>query len=713
MAHIRNTAVACALATAALCLPATAPAAVNPGVPLAVGPGVPSHGRAWELVSSPDPVAPVAVAFSTAPDGGAVAYKTWGPLPGFPTGEQLFPQTLGLRGASGWTVQQPGGAYPELLTSTSQVPELKAFGPGDETGIWTGPLPSSNRQAIFLRAASGGYSLLQEDAEFEGASADFRRFVFSSQGHFLPADSARTVGESLYESDAGSLRLLDTIGDGTPISTCGVRALGVYGDATRVYFTPSPVCNASLQITRVYLAERGLPTREVSVSRCTTNCGSPASVDFYAASSNGAHALLETEQKLTDDDSNLHRDLYRYDVADDNLSLVSSRPGAPDLLPLNIRRGPLPPAWISPDGARSIFFGTDPAVMPENGLPPESEIGIYLAYENGVHRLADVETTELVDVSPDGRYILLNSTLPLAPGDSDGQADTYRYDASNGDFLRLSQGPVGGNGPWPANAKKDGRVVDSVIQFHREAATGAGVVDPTLRFRAMSDDGSRAFFVTDEQLVSQDTDGTGDVYEWAEGDVGLVSAGSGSEASTLLGATPDGATAFILTADTLVPGDRDGGESDIYAARIGGGFPETSSTTLCPCGHGTPARQALDRSDPASARPPAGHVTAAPPSAAALRRFGKSGWIELLAEVPGSGRLSVEAKARMNSAVATVASTGRRVTAAGPVQLRMRLSKAARRWLARGAALQVRVSMRLSGYPGAGNDLSFRLERSR
>ena len=695
MSQHRIAAAACVLALAALCSPAAGTAADSPVIPLS--PGAPGHGRAWELISSPDAgMATVINSVSVAPDGNAVAYQTLGPLPDFPSGEIYSPYALSVRGLAGWRVEQPGGAYPSLLVEQIGLPpEIKAFGPGDQAQIWSGPLPGATRPALFLRTATGAYSLLQEDANFLGASPDLRRVVFSSPSHFLPEDAHRSTGESIYESDAGVLRLLDPTG--VEISGCGVGLpqLGgiparVSDEATRTYFEAYPDCG---EVGRVYLAERGVPTRVASVSRCSTDCGEPSTVKLRAASPDGAHALLSTEQKLTDSDSNAHVDLYRYDAVDDDLSLISSGPGRPDLSPVFDPNSRFPAVRVSADGARSFFTATD------QGEPAEA--GIYLADGDGAHRIADAATAEIVDVTTDGRYAFLNSTAPLAPGDSDGQADAYRYDSVVGSFTRLSQGSAGGNGPWPAVAERD------------ETLGGSAV--PGLDFKVISEDGSRAFFVTEERLVPQDTNELGDVYEWHGGDVGLVSSGAGTGASTLLTATPDGATVLFKSRDALLPSDRDGDDNDIYAARIGGGFQEagTAPGDPCPCGHGTRARVPIDSGPPASARPAGGRIAVARPTLAALHRFAERGWIELLAEVPGSGALSAEAKSHLGRRTVTVASTVQRVAAAGPAQLRLRLSKKARHRLGRDKSLRIRVSLRLSGHPEAGRSLSFELGGSR
>jgi hypothetical protein len=73
-----------------------------------------------------------------------------------------------------------------------------------------------------------------------------------------------------------------------------------------------------------------------------------------------------------------------------------------------------------------------------------------------------------------------------------------------------------------------------------------------------------------------------DVYEWrkngidgcshVQGCLALISSGTGGLKNILLGTTPSGNDVFFATHSQLVPQDTDG-QGDVYDARIGGGFP--------------------------------------------------------------------------------------------------------------------------------------------
>ena len=191
--------------------------------------------------------------------------------------------------------------------------------------------------------------------------------------------------------------------------------------------------------------------------------------------------------------------------------------------------------------------------------------------------------------TPDGNYLLFATAreltgystaagpgayCPLAAfGGSSGLpghcAEVYRYDAADGSIVCVSCNP---SGAAPvSNAQFAGRSASQLP---------AGSPDYPL-----SNDGADAFFDTADALVSQDSNGTLDVYEWHEQQedgasrVSLISSGQSLAPSYFLGASPDGANVFFGTHSQLVPEDTDS-SGDVYDARIGGGFPPASAREL-------------------------------------------------------------------------------------------------------------------------------------
>jgi hypothetical protein len=104
-----------------------------------------------------------------------------------------------------------------------------------------------------------------------------------------------------------------------------------------------------------------------------------------------------------------------------------------------------------------------------------------------------------------------------------------------------------------------------------EGGTGNGAMPIT--FNAISADGSRVFFTTNEKLTPDDTDGNPDVYERAGGvttHISTIAGGAnGVNDGTFRAISDDGSHAFFQTGEKLVPEDNDGkcySEAEQYGA---------------------------------------------------------------------------------------------------------------------------------------------------
>ncbi len=142
--------------------------------------------------------------------------------------------------------------------------------------------------------------------------------------------------------------------------------------------------------------------------------------------------------------------------------------------------------------------------------------------------------------SADGSRSFLDTDEQLVSGDTDAAFDLY--ERRGGTTTRLSTGSTGGNGAFD------------------------------IFFAAVSADGTRAFFETDEQLTAADTDAAFDVYEHAGGATTLISTGSpggnGANDVTFHAISRDGTRVFFETDEKLLAADTDL-EPDIYE-RAGG-----------------------------------------------------------------------------------------------------------------------------------------------
>lgn len=192
------------------------------------------------------------------------------------------------------------------------------------------------------------------------------------------------------------------------------------------------------------------------------------------------------------------------------------------------------------------------------------------------------------EVTPDGRHLVFLSRESLTAYRQEGNAEVYLYDAPSGRLVCASCNP---SGVAPAES--------AMLPQESPEGTASYVRPGTLPApRVVSDDGSRVFFTSPDQLTAEApspaltqsrevlTKGRlePNVYEFEDGQIHLVAAGA-----ALLTVTPSGNDVFFNTLAQLVAQDRDG-SPDVYDARVGGGFPQLAlpacSGTSC---QGVPA----------------------------------------------------------------------------------------------------------------------------
>ncbi len=202
-----------------------------------------------------------------------------------------------------------------------------------------------------------------------------------------------------------------------------------------------------------------------------------------------------------------------------------------------------------------------------------SSIGV----ENGIGDWAGQIGLRTSEVTPNGGAVVFMSSQSLpAVGyphgyPSGGLEEVYVYEAE------------GGGGLFCVSCARSGEVPPS-------NAYGAAAFLPvswltTEQPQVLSDDGSKVFFDSAEPLVSQDTNGKLDVYEWErdgagscrenEGCVYLLSGGISSSSSWFLGASASGDDAFVISRADLTAGSGYEGFA-VYDARVGGVHPVAS-----------------------------------------------------------------------------------------------------------------------------------------
>jgi hypothetical protein len=293
--------------------------------------------------------------------------------------------------------------------------------------------------------------------------------------------------------------------------------------------------------------------------------------------------FFASTEKLTDDSnasiedfpateggSRSGRDLYRYDVNSKELTdlTAGAQPGyivgavgvsEDGQYVYFVARGSLTAG--APAGKANVYVW-------HNGQPIRFVAA--LSATNNVEEL-NWTTVDIVPkssrVAPDGHTALISSSLRLTSYDNAGHSELYRYDAATDQLSCVS-----------CNQRVAKATGDSGLSV---AQVPVGLPIGPVVSHALSDDGQRVFFESEEALIPPDTNGKVDVYEWHDGEINLVSSGQSPYDTAFSDASADGKDVFIVTRDQLVPGDTDQ-NADLYDARIEGGFPN-AARSVPPC----------------------------------------------------------------------------------------------------------------------------------
>jgi hypothetical protein len=645
---------------------------------------LPANGRAWELITQ-IPSSSSAGVVGMRPmldDDERIVYAVAGPPPGTPAGAVLG-HGIATRGPAGWTNTPIG--FPYNIETTSEirafVPILPAaFSEDLRSVLWLSIVPltpdapperpfntglyreSPEGQLEFIAAVGNVLPAIYTFLDFADISSDGSWVVFNADKHLLPADATRTAGSSsIYAWHDSHLQLVDVDNSGALLSPCGIGISDFHGmsaSGTRVFFSDGP-CESPV---RLYLRDlQDQTTTEVSASQCTRpDCNAPAFVSFAGATPSGSVVYMMTTQQLTDDDEDSRRDLYAYDVETGELKLLS---GGSTAAAGEVLEGIVVPSEIP---GRVYFRATGELLPGESGTGEK----LFLADGSGLHLVAAGPVAESVSeleiqLSANGSRALFVTSAQLLPEDTDSQEDAYLYDAEEETLTRISTGPSGGNGAFPVSITAP----SPLNQFEFET----GSARP---YYAIDAGGDRAFFTTEESLLPEDTNGEFDVYEFWHGSVGLLTPGDEPYRSDFAGISRDGRSAMFATSATLTTEDRDSGSRDLYAARLGGGFPPQAESPGCDgASCPFPGQPRLARAAPPTTAAPARRKAALRLLSVATEA--KNGAIVAVVSVPAPGRISGQIWIRGKHGKTVLARGSKRAAHSGRTRLALRLTKSA------------------------------------
>jgi hypothetical protein len=494
-----------------------------------------------------------------------------------------------------------------------------------------------------------------------GASADLSRVLFGvgafrwpyDQTKLAPAGTSHEIN-ALYEyigtghtgEDGDVPTLVGVDNTGTLISQCGTEAGGEFeGGAlaagagpissagSTVFFTAQAAESAcatssstgagtgpplDLLFARVGEPGPGAATGNAvtvnvaGTSECASapfdSCNVTAPVAYQGASADGSKVFFTTEQPLLAGDEDTTNDLYECRLpGDSGAPLARSTPvdPCPDLAGISLSGSTADVrsvVAISKDGSHAYFTATGnlTGTNAEGHSPVLGGENLYLwqqpSPDHPLGRTAFIatipSTPREVQATPDGDSLVFTSAADLTPDDTSSVNQVFLYQAQHEALIRVSKGQGGFN--------DDGNTTTDPASI----ATG-------LERRTISEDGSAVVFQSSDALTPQVHGGTKNVYLWRGGDVYLISDGTpggehvGNAATSLpeaglIGIDPPGQNVFFTTASKLVGQDTDE-LSDLYDARVDGGFPPPDLSRCEGEACRLPASPALPVSSPATA----------------------------------------------------------------------------------------------------------------
>lgn len=545
------------------------------------------------------------------------------------------------------------------------------------------------------------------------STPDLGMTVFSTSDPLLSADN--DTNWDVYLSHGGDLQLLSHNIDGTPNNTgtnarlgapdVQARGMGRSGfpvsqgispiseDGTAVVFNTAaaldPVRDQDAS-SDVYLWKNGHVSLLGDSQRTTPQCPNDCAVDvtFAGMAADASVIYLSTTEQLTNTDHDTGRDIYAYalgetpalrlvtDGDDNNVAhpVSVSRDGSRLFFLSAGRLGNDPPAGSTPVIYRADAAGTEIETVGALAATDPSNPG-----SSGANVVQNLAAQRPVRATANGDALAFVTSAPLDPArDHDTAPDVYLWREGNSPRL------VSDGGTQNVTAH-----LGASTPFDASMAPGGG--------RGITSDASSVFFSTTEAL----TPGAGDngrtkVYAWRQATgVQLVSPpGVDAAAATYADNSASGDSVFFRTVQSLVGADQDGGESDVYAARVGGGFPEP---VVASCdGDDCQAPPALPPADPPLGSPgfvglgnvpppvpaePAGRIKVNAP-----RRAVKGVRANIRVTVPEAGALRTSGSGLKGSSRTAKRATTYRVS--------VRLSKRSVRRVRRGHRVTLRVTVR-------------------
>jgi len=516
--------------------------------------------------------------------------------------------------------------------------------------VRTGPPGAPSYRALFSETINPGECPPSAPA---GISADDKHILVQSAGAHTADAIPGTINETenLYDSVEGRLRLVSVLPDGQATSdatfgglTGTQREVG-NSDTGEAYNFGDDISEDGARIVWTDLADGVIYDRENDDDAgegCTPVPQSPGlactvqvsagAATYWNASADGRYVFY------TEGDA-----LWRYDTSSETREAIAAEGLAHEPADIGGVLG------VSEDGSYVYFVAG--AVLAENAGPEGNQASAHTCepYEDngeattdgtpcnlyvdhdGVTRYiatlaahddeflgtsaalslpADAGDWKLspgqhaAEVSPNGQSVAFMSRQPLTGYDNRGIVtfvgngfgspvygpvpETFVYQAGANRLSCASCDPTGALPARTAEGWEDERGGFAPL-------SSSGVFMP----RWVNETGTEVFFETSQPLVARDTNRRLDVYEWrsegtddcgyARGCVSLISGGDEADDAFFVDASSSGDDVFFTSRESLTQSAL-GETTNVYDARVGGGFPETTeSCTGTGCQGAAPA----------------------------------------------------------------------------------------------------------------------------
>lgn len=719
--------------------------AIGAGIAVALpGAAALAADRAIELVTPPGSDPKVLFGGGPAtPDGNIVCFNSERQLAGAPS-NGLVTSADGFcswRTPSGWQTRWVTGPVPEGETTVNQgsqvyhvtpdgsravfvsdanfYPDYRGTTPRDgsvgygtrNTFMWEGrdglprwlsPTPDPSPEERFTDRFGFPYGGAVTNREAVAVSDDLNYGLIYSSLRLLPEDENDTT--DVYKYTPHGLVLVSRTADGhaaggrPPMGFNAGQVVTQPGalssDGTRAFFHhDGPLEGEGEALVQNVYMDDGRTIRHISHRRGPDRT-TPDDVYFEGASADGSIVYLLSREQLTLDPTTPNRySLYRYDVRTDELRLVASHMG--DVRTLDTSR----------DGSTVVYTATSRLFVLRNGrLFDLGTLGLFdtvAAFGGVAHPRYG---SRALRVNEDGSLIVFQSSgsydaSPAPP--PPGFMQVYRWTPEEG-ARRISTDDI------TVAPTADALIGNANLQ-NVTALRGTQTINSLRQYpnvgRVIADDG-RIFFETTTSLVPDDVNSYNDVYEWHNGRLSLVTPGTQQDHAFYHDSSADGNTVFFTTDARLIPELDRNVSADLYAARVGGGFPLPPEPRTCDgddCQGSGPRPPVSDVPGSVNFRGPGDVEEPAPRTSRQLRlrpitarqrrTFGRRARIVLRVRVNADGWLSATARARLRRRDVRVARTVRSARSGRTVRLTLRLSRQARAVLRRGRALRVVITV--------------------